>query len=251
MSKKIVAISDGHNIDTAGKRTPKYSAPYPRSYYNDGYIRENEFNHPTKEYLKIEINRQPLLKALDISPERVGTTLQERVQRSNNGNANIFVAIHYNAMDATWRTNNINNGGIETYHYNNSIEGKKLANKIHSQLIKGTPFKNRGVKSADFYVLHYTNCPAVLCECGFMDILREANLMIETAYQKECAKEICKGICKYFGYTYVNESDNKDWLMILKEVSPYWHVWQDFVNTHQNQVNLKGLIEKLYYTNPK
>lgn len=251
MAKKIIAISDGHNINTDGKRTPKYQKPYPDSYYDDGYIRENEFNHPTKEFLKLEINRQTNMQALDVSPERIGTTLEERVQRTNTNNADIFIAIHYNALNSTWRTNTINDGGIETFHYPGSVNGQKLANKVHAQLIKGTVFKDRGIKSADFYVLHYTNCPAILCECGFMDVLREANLMLEMQYQKECAVEICKGICDYFNVKYVAEQNTKNWLTILKETSQYWHVWEDFVNTHQNQVNLKGLIEKLYYIIPK
>ena len=40
--------------------------------------------------------------------------------------------------------------------------------------------------------------PSILCECGFMDIESEAELMLNEEYQWKCAKAIAKGICEYF-----------------------------------------------------
>ena len=58
------------------------------------------------------------------------------------------------------------------------------------------------MKKSDFYVLRNTKMPSVLLELGFMDNKREAMLMINENFQNECAAEITKGICKYFGLNY-------------------------------------------------
>lgn len=67
------------------------------------------------------------------------------------------------------------------------------------------------------------NCPSViLSEKGGFD-----------AFVEDCIK--------------YNPSAKKDWEEILKIVSPdYYNVWIKFVEEH-HEVNLKGLIEKLYY----
>lgn len=62
------------------------------------------------------------------------------------------------------------------------------------------------MKSANFQVLHETRMPAALIEYGFMDdpSLREARLMLDVDFHKECAKETAQGICEYFGVKYVS-----------------------------------------------
>ena len=75
--------------------------------------------------------------------------------------------------------------GIETYHYHTSKNGKRLAEILHRNVLKGTPLRNRGVKTANFHVLHETNMPAVLLELGFMDNLVEAQLLLTNTYRYE------------------------------------------------------------------
>lgn len=189
----IIGAGDGHGINTPGKRSPS------------GY-KENEFNHYTKEFLEDEINRQPDFKFVDVSPTRADDSLQTRVNRANNANADVFVSIHYNAFTGKWQDNA---KGIETYYHGGSTKGKKLATLVHSELIRGTKMTNRGVKSdksiygSGFYVLRYTKMPAILVECGFMDNPHDFELMKSSNYRKECAIEICRGICKYFNKTYI------------------------------------------------
>jgi N-acetylmuramoyl-L-alanine amidase len=186
----IVGTDDGHGIQTEGKRSP------------DGY-KENFFNHPVKAYLNNDLIRNGF-KVVDCSPTRDDNSLQDRIIRANNGKCNIFISIHFNAMGNNWSSTQ----GIETFYHGNSTEGKKLADSIHHFLLQGTKQSNRGVKSdfslfkTGFYVLRKTNMPAVLCECGFMDNKYERKLMESEEFQKECAAEICKGICHYFGIQY-------------------------------------------------
>jgi N-acetylmuramoyl-L-alanine amidase len=201
---KIIALDDGHGLETAGKRTP------------DGY-KENIFNHYTKEFLIDELEYNGF-KIVDVSPTRKDNSLADRCNRANDGNADIFVAIHFNAYMDRWQDVA---SGVETYHFPSSSSGKKLATKVHNYLIQGTEQKDRGVKTANFYVLKYTSMPAILCECGFMDNKIEAELMKSTAFRKECSQEIAKGICSYFGVTYKQPTDTVKYIVQAGAFSSY------------------------------
>jgi N-acetylmuramoyl-L-alanine amidase len=51
--------------------------------------------------------------------------------------------------------------------------------------------------------------PAILVECGFMDNFFEAHLLRTYQYRQECAREIAKGICKYYKMSYITEKSEK------------------------------------------
>lgn len=185
MAKKKVMTSAGHGPNTPGKRTP------------DGY-NEHKFNEAVVDLLNVELKRC----GFDVKQANVETTdtpLKTRTDLANSWGADIYVAVHYNALADKWRDGE---GGIETYHYPTSTKGKKLATAIHKQLMKGTKMKDRGVKPGNLHEVREPHAPAALVEAGFMDIKREAELMKSAAYQKECAVEIAKGICDYFGVNY-------------------------------------------------
>jgi N-acetylmuramoyl-L-alanine amidase len=190
----IIGLDDGHGTETSGKQTP------------DGF-KENLFNDCVKQELIKELQFNGF-GIVDCSPDRSDNSLQDRVNREKSGHCDIFVSIHYNAMGGNWQDYA---GGIESYYCGGSSQSQNLAQCIHSELIKGTPLKDRGVKSdltlysTGLYVLQKTFSPAVLVECGFMDNTREAELMKSPQYRVECAKEICQGICKYFKVPYKNK----------------------------------------------
>ena len=193
---KIVAISDGHEMDTAGKRTPAIVELGGR------VIHENEFNKAVA--LKLEED----LKRCGFTVINVSSTdndsLADRVNRANAAKADIFVAIHYNAYDGVF--NDYDPEGLSVHIYGKGGEAEKLANAVHKYLIQGTPQKDRGIVVSNFYVLRNTVMPAILTENGFMDNKREALLMIDEAFQTEVATEHARGICEYFGVSYVDDT---------------------------------------------
>ncbi len=85
-------------------------------------------------------------------------------------------------------------------------EAEKLANLVLTEMAKGTPQVNRGLKVSSFYVLKYTHMPAILTECGYMDNKREAMLMLDPDFQREMAIEHAKAICKYLSVKYIPEN---------------------------------------------
>jgi len=189
-----VAIDDGHGMNTAGKRTPTFP---------DGSImKENEFNRRVAHLLAVHLVRCGI-DVLMVAPGDVDTPLSKRTEAANKAKVDLYISIHANAMTGSWGAAR----GIETYHYTQaSPDSKRAARIIHKHLIAGTRLSDRGVKSADFYVLRETAMPAVLVECGFMDNLKEAKLLLTEAYRAECAEELARGVCEYLGVTFVQEN---------------------------------------------
>jgi N-acetylmuramoyl-L-alanine amidase len=98
----------------------------------------------------------------------------------------IFVSIHYNASPRSSAR------GIETYSENN--RGAVLATRIQQEIIDRVSTQNRGIHSAEFYVLRKCRLPAVLVECGFLTNPKEAELALTTAYLEQIAEQISAGI---------------------------------------------------------
>jgi N-acetylmuramoyl-L-alanine amidase len=187
---KLIAIDDGHGMETTGKRTPIFS--------NGSFMHENAFNNAVIQLLKINLERCGF-KTLVVAPGDNDIPLKTRTDAANNLKADFYQSVHANAMTGTWQ----DAAGIETFHNPGSVEGEKAAKIIHKYLLQGTALKDRGVKTANFHVLRETHMPSVLCECGFMDNIHDAQLLLTSAYRQECADEIAKGICEYFGMAYV------------------------------------------------
>lgn len=188
MAKKLIALDDGHGMETSGKRTP-YIKELGRS------IRENEFNRKVVYYLDLNL-RNNGFDTIFVAPSDKNIPLSTRVNIANNAKADLFISIHFNAFDG--RFDDYDPEGIELHIYPGSVEGRKIANCVMKYLKKGTRQVNRGIKENSFYVLSKTKMPALLTENGFMDNKREAMLMLDTNFQKEVAREHAQGICEYF-----------------------------------------------------
>jgi len=120
-------------------------------------------------------------------------SLQEKCDVSNIANPDYFVSIHANS----YTTPTVS--GIETFYSSGNTEGAKLAQAVQTELIKETGRVNRGVKTAGFYVLNYTNATAILVETSFVSNAEEEKLLVTEAYQDILAKAIATGILKCFG----------------------------------------------------
>lgn len=228
-----IAIDDGHGYETSGKRTP------------DGY-KENYFNEKIKKFLIPELTRNGF-NYVDCSPMTTDNSLADRCNRANNANADIFVSTHANAFGAGWNDAE----GVETYYYPSSGNGQRLASLVQNELLKGTSQKNRGVKTANFYVLKHTNMPAILVEAAFMTNKKEAALLKTEKFQKETAQDICRGICKYYNKSY--KSDGYTGIML----DAYNNKWFTGTNYDPNQTitfeklcyilrNYKNYLDKFY-----
>jgi N-acetylmuramoyl-L-alanine amidase len=190
---KLIALDDGHGLNTIGKRTPMLPG-------SSTFMHENEFNRAVVGYLDTELKRCGF-RTIHVAPGDSDVALSTRVKTANDAIADLYLSIHANANTGVWGTW----GGIETFVYPKG-ESTRIGKACHNRLNGGTKLRDRGVKDGShLYVIKYTKMPAVLFEAAFMDNLEEAKLLISDNYRKECAKEIAQGVCDAYGVKYVGE----------------------------------------------
>ncbi len=235
--QKIIALDDGHGMETPGKRSPMLP---------DGtYMPENEFNRTVVKYLASDLERNGF-SVLLVAPGDDDTPLNTRTDLANNTirnkynrPADLYISVHANAATGDWNSAN----GLETYIYTKTdAETDRLGKLVHDNLIKGTPQFDRGLKRADFHVLRETHMPAVLVECGFMDNKQDIQLLLSDSFRKECAEELCKAVCEFYGVKYVGEQ-TKNTVKIKYEGKVY-----DLEGTmvdDKNYVGVRALAELL------
>lgn len=125
--------------------------------------------------------------------------LQPRCDIANSFGADYFVSIHCNSAGTPEAR------GTETYCYKLGGKGEVLAKAIQAELIAVTGRANRGVKTANYYVLRRTNMPAVLTELAFISNPAEERLLGSPDYQEKCATAIARGIGKVIGIKIIQE----------------------------------------------
>ena len=165
-----------------------------------------------------------LLKNRGISVEYTRTTdillgediqadLKERVRLANEViKPKYFVSIHNNSFTKDSK-------GAETYIVGTGGQAEKLAKSIHSNLIAATGLYDRGVKTANFYVLKCTNMPAVLVEVAFLSNPDEEKLLNNDVFLAKAAMGIAKGIVEFLGINWGIQADIKDaaWAWAIAE----------------------------------
>lgn len=128
----------------------------------------------------------------------------ERVSIANKAKADLYVSIHANA--ATDKTAK----GQETYAYKAGTSAYKLAEAIQKELVAASGLRNRGVKTASYYVLLHTSMPAALVETAFISNPDEEKLLKDSAWQQKMAVAIAKGILSTLGITYKETAVKND-----------------------------------------
>ncbi|QPK89714.1 N-acetylmuramoyl-L-alanine amidase [Bacillus velezensis] len=199
MGKKLIALDDGHGMQTPGKRSP--ILPSGKKSETGNFMHENEFNRAVVKYLDAELKRNGFSTLL-VAPTDADTPLSTRTNTANAKGADIYISIHANANTGQFG----NWGGIETYTYPNG-ESRKLGNIVHKHMLKGSPLQDRKVRDGSgLWVIRKTRMPAILVECGFMDSHKDIEYLLSDAYRRECAREICQGVCEYYGVNYKAEA---------------------------------------------
>jgi N-acetylmuramoyl-L-alanine amidase len=112
--------------------------------------------------------------------------LNDRVAVENAQKNAIFVSIHFN--DSRRRKTR----GFETYYHSGA--SVDLANRVQQKLMTIPNSANGGIHTANFRVLRFANCPAVLVECGYLSNRSEGNQARDSEYRELLADRIAEAI---------------------------------------------------------
>jgi N-acetylmuramoyl-L-alanine amidase len=117
-------------------------------------------------------------------------SLEGRTVLANNAGADLFVSIHANAISMSRPEVN----GLEVYYYRS---GKTLAETLHRSILGNIQMRDRGVRTANFYVLRNTSMPSILIEVGFVTGREDAPRLSTPAFRSQMAQAIAQGILQY------------------------------------------------------
>jgi N-acetylmuramoyl-L-alanine amidase len=117
--------------------------------------------------------------------------LEPRVAVAERADADLFVSIHANAISL----NRPEVNGVETYYYSDT--GRRFADQVHRRIIQAMNVRDRGIKSARFYVLRNTSMPAILIETGFVTGAEDARNLSNPTWRNRMADTIAQGIAQY------------------------------------------------------
>lgn len=120
--------------------------------------------------------------------------MKKRCEIIEKSSPELVVSIHQNSYHSS------SVKGAQVFYYEDSENGKKLANKIQQSLVKELLEGNKGrVEKANdnYYLIMNVKCPAVIVECGFLSNETEAKLLEDDVYQEKIAKGIADGIREY------------------------------------------------------
>lgn len=126
-------------------------------------------------------------------------TLANRAAFAKTVGADAFVSLHMNSAT------NTSANGTEVYYSvsNNSgsfsgITSQKMADLFRTQLLKDLGTKNRGTKTAAYYVLKHNTVPSILIELGFISGNSDYSKLINDTFQKKAAQSIYTSIVAMF-----------------------------------------------------
>ena len=169
----------------------------------DGTANDNIYSREAVYNLDLALKYGTALKRCGIRPIYSRTTdttisLQQRTSLANQSGAKLLVSWHCNAhYDGSPAK------GIEVFHYPGSASGKKAASAVFNRLDDVSPWADRGVKEARFYVLRHTTMPAILIEADFVTSTEAEAALASPAYRLALAEAAARGTCEYLGVKYV------------------------------------------------
>ena len=251
---KLIAVCDGHGMETPGKRTP----PLPCDLMYNGKLRkkgtiihENEFNKTIMNKF-IQGCKRCGINTIEVAPGDKDVPLQNRVNLANSKNADLYISFHANALAGTkWQTGAY--GLVVIKHETCQSTTEKLAQNVYNYLKDGVDwYKNGGTKYGirkdtdisgySLYVLSKTKMPAILNEYGFMDNIEDVKRMVTDKFSTDCAENTLKGVCKTLGVVYKAPTTNSPTDKVETPKNGFYRV---LVGSYSNKTNAENKIEEL------
>ena len=153
-----------------------------------GGVRESYLNLIVSHKLSYELKARGIRVVMVRKRDRF-LSKHYRVSIANRYPGAVYVSVHFNASRYTQAT------GTETFYY--SSEGRKLARRVQSRMVRQLKVRNRGSKHGNYQVLRDSRITAILVECGFISNSRERAKCRTRWYQSGAARAIARGLMDY------------------------------------------------------
>ena len=182
---KTITIDAGHNYDGMDKG----------AHTADGSVHEEEITWRVADKLrvlleskgyKVLMTRSELTSS--IANSSTVDSLQARVDMANSSDSDLFISVHCNMGGGR---------GTETYCFSKGGYAERLAKLVQKHIKEKVGTYDRGVKTANFYVIKNTAMPAILIETGFLDNAGDLAVLNSEDGQQKYAEAICDAVCEY------------------------------------------------------
>lgn len=178
-------------------------------------------------------------------------SLEERVNIANTTKVDLFFSVHCNSAANTAAK------GWECYIVGKGGNAEKLAKRVEANVFTDTTLglKNRGIKTANFYVLKETDAPAVLVENAFISNTDDRIKFLKSDFiLNYFAMSYSKAILERLGISTaietLKENEDFDWALTVLEANgvitgpEYWKNNKDKVQyLEQLIINMGKYIE--------
>ncbi|WP_346356281.1 N-acetylmuramoyl-L-alanine amidase [Azotosporobacter soli] len=184
---KVIALDPGHGGSDAGA-------------HGNAGVQEKDVNLAVARKVEALLEKEGAIVCMtrqtDIDvygPNASGAQeLGARTRYASFNQADLFVSIH-----ANWFGNPAV-GGTGSYYYPRSYYSKLLAKHLQRGMAVADGLKDRGIYSANFYVLKHTDMPSCLVELAFLSNPQEEKLLDTPAFQDKLALGIVNGLKTFF-----------------------------------------------------
>lgn len=122
----------------------------------------------------------------------IALALSDRASFSNSKRPDFFLSIGQNSFP------NSTASGTEIYYYRGDTQGEKLSKLIIEDLNKSLGLKNRGVRTAEFYLLREVKASALIIQLLYISNPEDEKLLADQGFRKAAAESIFRSIGKYY-----------------------------------------------------
>jgi stage II sporulation protein D len=121
----------------------------------------------------------------------VGMVLSDRAAISNGKRPDLFLSIGQNSFP------NQTASGTEIYYYRGDSQGEKLSKLIMESIKSSLSLKDRGVRTADFYLLREVKTSAVIIQLLYISNPQDEKLLRDQSFREAAAAAVFRGIRAY------------------------------------------------------
>ena len=221
---RLLALSAGHYLYTAGKRCAKQIDPLEtREWVLNARIAD-KLTEMLSKYDGVEVLR------LDDPTGEIPIKIEERAKMSDEHGADFYLAIHHNAG-----INLGSGGGVVVYHYPLD-RNKAQATELYNDVVNANGLRgNRSrpiVETTELYEVCAPKADSLLLENGFMDSTTDTPIILTEQFAQNTAKGIAKFFIDY-------------WKLELKPESPAQDILNKIESVRNNIKALEAEVDEL------